>query len=134
MKRLIYALLLLLLINFSQAQIIREMKFENVKLETVLKALSEVSQMSLVFDPAISQDLQKTVSVSIYKPVPVGEAFNIILKENNLIAVPIDAKVYRITKAGSISVSVAELEEREIKEIVSFLKARVSPSAEIVLD
>lgn len=71
MKRLIYALLLLLLINFSQAQIIREMKFENVKLETVLKALSEVSQMSLVFDPAISQDLQKTVSVSIYKPVPV---------------------------------------------------------------
>lgn len=114
MKRLIYALLLLLLINFSQAQIIREMKFENVKLETVLKALSEVSQMSLVFDPAISQDLQKTVSVSIYKPVPVGEAFNIILKENNLIAVPIDAKVYRITKAGSISVSVAELEEREI--------------------
>jgi len=134
MKRLIYALLLLLLINFSQAQIIREMKFENVKLETVLKALSEVSQMSLVFDPAISQDLQKTVSVSIYKPVPVGEDFNIILKENNLIAVPIDAKVYRITKAGSISVSVAELEEREIKEIVSFLKARVSPSAEIVLD
>jgi type IV pilus assembly protein PilQ len=134
MKRLIYALLLLLLINFSQAQIIREMKFENVKLETVLKALSEVSQMSLVFDPAISQDLQKTVSVAIYKPVPVGEAFNIILKENNLIAVPIDAKVYRITKAGSISVSVVGLDEREINEVINFLKARVSPSAEIVWD
>lgn len=134
MKRFIYAFLLVLLISFSHAQVIREMKFENVKLETVLKALSEVSQMNLVFDPAISQDLQKTVSVAIYKPVPVGEAFNIILKENNLIAVPIDAKVYRITKAGSISVSVVGLDEREINEVINFLKARVSPSAEIVWD
>ncbi|MFN3976443.1 MAG: pilus assembly protein, partial [Aquificaceae bacterium] len=134
MKRLIYALLLLLLVNLSQAQMIREMRFENVKLETVLKALSEVSQMNLLFDPEISQDLQKTVSISIYKPVPVGEAFNIILKENNLIAVPVDAKVYRITKAGSISISVADLEDRDVREILNFLKARVSPSAEIVLD
>ncbi|MFN4320153.1 MAG: pilus assembly protein [Aquificaceae bacterium] len=134
MKRLIYTLLLLIFVNISQAQVIREMKFENVKLETVLKALSEVSQMNLLFDPAISQDLQKTVSISIYKPVPVGEAFNIILKENNLIAVPVDAKVYRITKAGSISISVADLEDRDIREILNFLKARVSPSAEIVLD
>ncbi|MFN3471737.1 MAG: pilus assembly protein [Aquificaceae bacterium] len=134
MKRLIYALLLLIFVNLSQAQMIREMRFENVKLETVLKALSEVSQMNLLFDPEISQDLQKTVSISIYKPVPVGEAFNIILKENNLIAVPVDAKVYRITRAGSISISVADLEDRDIREILNFLKARVSPSAEIVLD
>lgn len=134
MKRFIYAFLLVLLISFSHAQVIREMKFENVKLETVLKALSEVSQMNLVFDPAISQDLQKTVSVAIYKPVPVGEAFNIILKENNLIAVPVDKKVYRITKAGSISVSVVGLDEREVNEVINFLKARVSPSAEIVWD
>ncbi len=134
MRKALYLFLLLLIVHVSQAQIIREMKFENVKLETVLKALAEVSQMNLVFDPAISQDLQKTVSVAIYKPVPVGEAFNIILKENNLIAVAVDRKVYRITKAGSITVNVAGLEEREIREIINFLKARVSSSAEIVWD
>jgi type IV pilus assembly protein PilQ len=132
MKRVLMSVLLLL--SVSLAQTIKEMKFENVKLETVLKALSQVADMNVIFDPQVSQEASKTVSIAIYNPVPVGEAMNIILKEYGLIAVPIDRKVYRITKAGEISMSLSGLDDRQIEEFVKFLKPRVSPSAEIVID
>ncbi|MEJ7619528.1 MAG: pilus assembly protein [Aquificaceae bacterium] len=134
MKRMLGFILILLFVGFSYSQTVREMRFENVKLETVLKALAEVSGMNVIFDPAVSQDLQKTVSVAIYRPVPVGEAMNIILKEYGLIAVPADTKVSRITKGADISINVAGLDQKQIDEIINFLKARVSPSAEIVID
>ncbi len=127
-------LMLCILLSLSYAQMVKEMKFENVKLETVLKALSQVSGMNVIFDPQVAQDLAKPVSVAIYKPVPVGEAFNIILKEYGLIAVPVDKKVYKITKAGEINLSVAGLDDTQIDKFVNFLKPRVSPSAEIVID
>lgn len=132
MKKILLSILLLL--SVSLAQTIKEMKFENVKLETVLKALSQVAGMNVVFDPQVSQEVSKNVSIAIYKPVPVGEAMNIILKEYGLIAVPVDRKVYRITKAGEISISLSGLDDRQIEEFVKFLKPRVSPSAEIVID
>ncbi len=132
MRRALLTFLLLLCVAFGQT--VKEMKFENVKLETVLKALSQVADMNVIFDPQIAQDVSKPVSVSIYKPVPVGEALNIILKEYGLIAVPVDRKVYRITKAGELSISLSGLDDRQIEEFVKFLKPRVSPSAEIVID
>lgn len=132
MRRALLTFLLLLCVSFGQT--VKEMKFENVKLETVLKALSQVADMNVIFDPQIAQDVSKPVSVSIYKPVPVGEALNIILKEYGLIAVPVDRKVYRITKAGELSISLSGLDDRQIEEFVKFLKPRVSPSAEIVID
>ncbi|MFN3813423.1 MAG: pilus assembly protein [Aquificaceae bacterium] len=127
-------LILCTLLGLSYAQVIKEMKFENVKLEVVLKALSQASGMNVIFDPEIAQDLTKSVSVAIYKPVQVGEAFNIILKEYSLIAVPVDKRVYRITKAGEINLNVAGLDETQVDKFVNFLKPRVSPSAEIVID
>ncbi len=127
-------LLLIFLVSLSYSQTVREMKFENASLQTVLKALSEVSGMNIIFDPEIAQDLQKTVSIAIYKPVPVGEAMNIILKEYKLIAVPEDEKVFRITKSAEINVNVAGLDEAKTNEIINFLKVRVSPSAEIIID
>lgn len=132
MRRALFIFLFLLGLSFAQT--LKEMKFENVKLETVLKALSQVADMNVIFDPQIAQEVSKPVSVSIYKPVPVGEALNIILKEYGLIAVPVDKKVYRITKAGEISISLSGLEDKQIDEFVKFLKPRVSPSAEIVID
>ncbi len=134
MRKVLGFIVILLFVGFSYSQTVREMRFENVKLETVLKALAEVSGMNVIFDPAVSQDLQKTVSVAIYRPVPVGEAMNIILKEYGLIAVPADTKVSRITKGADISINVAGLDQKQIDEIINFLKARVSPSAEIVID
>jgi len=127
-------LILCVLIATGYSLTLREMRFENAKLETVLKALAQVSELNVIFDPTIANDLQRPVSISIYKPVPVGEALNLLLKEYGLIAVPVDAKVYRITKAGEISLSVGPLGEDQIRKIVDFLKARVSPSAEIVID
>jgi type IV pilus assembly protein PilQ len=122
------------LISLAYATTLREMRFENTKLETVLKALSQVAELNVLFDPNISADLQKPVSVSVYKPMPIGEATNLILKEYGLIAVPVDAKVYRITKAGELTLNVGALGEDQVRKIVGFLKERVSPSAEIVID
>ncbi|QID32493.1 pilus assembly protein [Pampinifervens florentissimum] len=134
MRKVLGFIVILLFVGFSYSQTVREMRFENVKLEAVLKALAEVSGMNVIFDPAVSQDLQKTVSVAIYRPVPVGEAMNIILKEYSLIAVPADTKVFRITKGAEININVAGLDDKQINEIINFLKARVTPSAEIVID
>ncbi len=134
MKRMLGFILILLFVGFSYAQTVREMRFENVKLETVLKALAEVSGMNVIFDPAVSQELQKTVSVAIYRPVPVGEAMNIILKTHNLIAVPVDTKVFRITKSGDLTFDVAGYTDKQMRELINILKTRVSPSAEIVVD
>jgi type IV pilus assembly protein PilQ len=127
-------LIIILSISLAYATTLREMRFENTKLETVLKALSQVVELNVLFDPNISADLQKPVSVSVFKPMPIGEAINLILKEYGLIAVPVDAKVYRITKAGELTINVGALGEDQVRKIVSFLKERVSPSAEIVID
>jgi hypothetical protein len=48
-----------------------------------------VAEFNVIFDPNISADLQKPVSVSVFKPMPIGEAINLILKEYGLIAVPV---------------------------------------------
>jgi type IV pilus assembly protein PilQ len=127
-------LIIILSISLAYATTLREMRFENTKLETVLKALSQVAELNVIFDPNISADLQKPVSVSVFKPMPIGEAINLILKEYGLIAVPVDAKVYRITKAGELTLSVGALGEDQVRKIVGFLKERVSPSAEVVID
>jgi type IV pilus assembly protein PilQ len=131
-KRLL--LIIILFVSLAYATTLREMRFENTKLETVLKALSQVAELNVIFDPNISADLQKPVSVSVFKPMPIGEAINLILKEYGLIAVPVDAKVYRITKAGELTLSVGALGEDQVRKIVGFLKERVSPSAEVVID
>jgi type IV pilus assembly protein PilQ len=127
-------LIIILSISFASATTLREMRFENTRLETVLKALFQVAELNVLFDPNISADLQKPVSVSVFKAMPIGEAINLILKEYGLIAVPVDAKVYRITKAGELTLSVGALGEDQVRKIVSFLKERVSPSAEVVID
>jgi type IV pilus assembly protein PilQ len=131
-KRLL--LIIILFVSLAYATTLREMRFENTKLETVLKALSQVAELNVIFDPNISADLQKPVSVSVFKPMPIGEAINLILKEYGLIAVPVDAKVYKITKAGELTLSVGALGEDQVRKIVGFLKERVSPSAEVVID
>jgi type IV pilus secretin (or competence protein) PilQ len=127
-------IILCALVSLAYATTLREMRFENTKLETVLKALFQVAELNVIFDPNISADLQKPVSVSVFKPMPIGEAINLILKEYGLIAVPVDTKVYRITKAGELTISVGALGEDQVRKIVGFLKERVSPSAEIVID
>ncbi|MEN3034346.1 MAG: pilus assembly protein [Aquificaceae bacterium] len=130
----LFMVLILLFFVYAPAQTVREMRFENVKLETVLKALAESASMSVIFDPAIAPDLQKTITVSIVKPVPVGEVFNLVLKEYGLIAVPAEGRVFKITKASQLSFSLAGLENKQVDELLQYLKMNVSPSAEIIVD
>jgi type IV pilus assembly protein PilQ len=132
--RKLWLIILFAIVSLAYSTTLREMRFENTRLETVLKALFQVAELNVIFDPNISADLQKPVSVSVFKPMPIGEAINLILKEYGLIAVPVDTKVYRITKAGELTLSVGALGEDQVRKIVGFLKERVSPSAEIVID
>ncbi|WP_457601002.1 pilus assembly protein [Hydrogenivirga sp.] len=128
------ALLLIVLASFTFSQTIQEMKFEDVKLDTVVKALAKVVKKNVIIDPGIKDVLGTKVNIYIQEPVSVEEAFNILLKEYGLIAVPVNDDIYKITKAGEIEVSIKELEEADIEKLIDLLKRRVSPSAEIVID
>jgi type IV pilus assembly protein PilQ len=129
-----WVLLLLILVATSLSQTIQEMRFEEVKLDTVIKALSKAVKKNVIIDPKIKDVLNTQVSIFIQKPISVNEAFNIILREYDLIAVPVNEDIYKITKASELEVSIEELDEEDIKELIEFLKRRVSASAEIVID
>ncbi len=124
----------LLMVYSAHPQTIKEMKFESVKLEVVVKALSKAVGKDIIIDPDAKELLDKTANIYIQKPVSVQEAFNIILKEYGLIAVPVSKNIYKITKAGETEISTKELTEKDIEKVIELLKRRVSPSAEIVID
>jgi type IV pilus assembly protein PilQ len=114
MKKLL--LIIIFFVGLAYATTLREMRFENTKLETVIKALFQVAELNVIFDPNVSADLQQPVSVSIFRPMPIREAINLILKEYGLIAVPVDTKVFRITKAGELTLSVGALGEDQVRK------------------
>jgi type IV pilus assembly protein PilQ len=120
MKKLL--LIIIFFVGLAYATTLREMRFENTKLETVIKALFQVAELNVIFDPNVSADLQQPVSVSIFRPMPIREAINLILKEYGLIAVPVDTKVFRITKAGELTLSVGALGEDQVRKIAKFSK------------
>ncbi len=136
MRRVFYLSFIYLIAFFTyvNSQTIREMKFENVKLEIVLKTLSEVSKKNIIIDPEISGELGKKVSVSIYRPVKVEEAFNIILREFDLIAVPVNKNIYKITKAEELTQNIEDLSEEDIKNLLKAIRNRLSPVAEVTID
>jgi type IV pilus assembly protein PilQ len=115
-------LIIIFFVGLAYATTLREMRFENTKLETVIKALFQVAELNVIFDPNVSADLQQPVSVSIFRPMPIREAINLILKEYGLIAVPVDTKVFRITKAGELTLSVGALGEDQVRKIAKFSK------------
>ena len=73
--RKVLLLVLCVLIATGYSFTLREMRFENAKLETVLKAMAQAAELNVIFDPAIGPDLQKTVSISINKPNPNSLGF-----------------------------------------------------------
>ena len=134
MSRVVWVALLLLFVWVAQAQTIREMRFENVKLITVVKALAKAVGKNVIIDPEVKKELDQEANILIQKPVSVEEAFRIILKEYGLIAVPVNKEIFKVTRAGEIEVSVKELERKDIEKVINLLKKRVSPAAEIVID
>ncbi len=124
----------LILCSLSFPQTVREMRFEEVKLDTVIKALAKVVKKNVIIDPEVKDILKKTASIYIQRPVSVNEAFNLILREYGLIAVPVNREIYKITKAGEFELDIRELTEKDVEKLIDFLKRRVSPSAEIVID
>ncbi|MDQ7038295.1 MAG: pilus assembly protein [Aquificota bacterium] len=123
-----------LLLSAGFPQTIKEMKFENVKLSTVVKALAKVVGKSVIIDPDVEKILDKEANIFIQRPVSVDEAFNIILREYGLIAVPVNREIYKVTKAGELEVGIKDLDDKDIDKVIGLLKRRVSPSAEIVID
>ncbi len=133
MKKVLSGLLFIFL-SLSFSQTIREMKFENVKLETVIKALAKTIDKNILIDPEIKEIINKTANIYIQKPLSVNKAFNIILKEYGLVAVPVNDVIYKITKAGELELDISDLTDKDIEKLIDLLKSRVSPSAEVVID
>jgi type IV pilus assembly protein PilQ len=126
--------LLVFMVCGGFSQTIKEMRFENVKISTVIKALAKVVGKNVIIDPDVRKVLDKEANIFIQKPVSVEEAFNIILREYGLIAVPVNKDIYKVTQAGELELSIKELDDKDVDRIIRLLKRRVSPSAEIVID
>ncbi len=126
--------LITLVLGISYAQTVREMRFEDVRLDVVLRSIAKVVEKNVLIDPKIKDLLNQKVSIYIQKPVSVNEAFNLIIKEYGLIAVPINENIYKITKAGELELDIRDLTDDDITKLLDLLKGRVSPSAEIVVD
>ncbi len=157
-------LLLISLIFFgvtSYAQtkdmVIKEMKFENVSLDTVLKALIKVTGKNIFIDPAINEqpkDLEaswnygrysakiylypnrmaQNVNIFIGRPMSVNEAMKLIMKEFGLIAVPVDGNTYKITSLAKLEIGITNMRDKDVNEFIDLIKGRVSPSAEVIVD
>ena len=135
MKKVLFVFLLIAFTTSGVlSQTVREMRFEDVKLDTVLRSIAKVVNKNVLIDPKIKDILSQKVSIFIQKPVSINEAFNLIIKEYGLIAVPINEDIYKITKAGELELDIRDLTDDDIKKLVELLKGRVSPSAEIVID
>ena len=136
MKKVLIIFLILIspLVGSVNSQTVKEMRFENVALDTVLRSLAKVVGKNVLIDPKIQGALSQKVNIFIQKPVSINEAFNLIIKEYGLIAVPINKDIYKITMAGELELDIKDLTDSDIKKVVELLKGRVTPSAEIVID
>lgn len=140
---------------------ILEMKFQNVPLEIVLKAIADVADVNLIFDPVVKMRLTSTqrditkrfgqeefaqervqdkgileqpVNFFINKPIKLLEAFNIILKEYDLIAVPLAGNTYSISKAVEYKLDIKGISGDNLERLIKLIESRVSPAAEVVID
>ncbi len=134
MKGFIIFILLLVVSLNTYSQVLKEVKFDEVELKTVIKSLAEALELNIIIDPEISEILDRKTSVNISRPLSATEAFNIILKEHGLIAVPVDTNIYKITKADEITIKFETLDEEAINRLIEILKPLVSPSARITID
>jgi type IV pilus assembly protein PilQ len=135
MRRIWLPFLLLVFINIvAFSQTVREMRFEEVRLDVVIRSIAKVVNKNVLIDPKIKDVLNQKVSIFIQKPVSINEAFNLIIKEYGLIAVPINETIYKITKAGELELDIKDLTDDDLAKLLELLKRRVSPSAEIVVD
>ncbi len=135
MRKLLLTHTLLLFIAFLvSAQTIREMKFEEVSLDVIVKSIAKLADKNVIIDPSVKDLLSTQTSIFIQKPMDINKAFNIILREYGLIAVPVNDDIYKITRAGEIELNINGLSSEDIDKLVKVLKDRVSPSAEIVID
>ncbi len=160
MRRLLLALILVPIMVLAQTEgvLIKEMKFENVNLDTVLKALVKITGKNIIIDPAINETppnigsgfwihgrysarvytykdrMNQKVNIVINKPMPVNEALKLIMKEFGLIAVPIDKDTYKITALAKLEIGITDMKDRDVNEFLGLIKSAVSPSAEVVID
>ncbi len=71
--------------------------FQDAEIKSILRSLAEVSGFNLVIDP----DVKGVVNISLPKPVPWDQAFDIILKINGLDS-EVNGSIIRVATAASL--------------------------------
>ncbi len=163
MRKLVLLLLLVPILSLTQPPqgglIVKEMKFENVNLDTVLKALIKITGKNILIDPSIQEGkavdvakkewsygryfaklytypnrMSQKVNIFISKPLSINEAMKLIMKEFGLIAVPIDKDTYKITTLAKLEIGITNMRDKDVNEFLDLIKNKVTPSAEVVID
>lgn len=139
MKRREYILILVLLIyaySFASQRILVE--FSGAKLSTVVEAISQATNVSVIWDKDAVVQKDKLVYVSIKRYTDSEKLLNTILLENGLIAVK-ENDIYKIRVADeymfSISPEIIRTLGKDVFDSVLYtIKSNVSSSALVEID
>ena len=114
------------------------LEFTNAKLSTVVDAISQTSNINVIWDKDAISQKDKLVYVSIKKYYDADKVLNLILNENGLIAVK-EGEIYKIRLADEYFVSIPpevirSLGKEVFDEVVLTVKNNASNSAKIEAD
>ncbi len=138
-----------------------EMSFENVPLEAAIKTLSIVAGINLIVDPVLKGGFEKEVrspgerlsteslreeyplssgylfrliNIFIKKPTPLEDVMKMMIRESDLILVPIKRDTYLLTKAIEYKIDITGVQQEALEKVIELIKDIVSPGAEVVID
>jgi type IV pilus assembly protein PilQ len=138
MKKVIVASIITLSVfNISYAEKISA-EFRNAKFSTVVEALSQVSNINVIWDKDASAYKDKMISLSVRKPIEAEKLFKVVLLENGLIPVKED-DFYKLKVADEYIISVppeiiTAFGKDVFDNLVAQTKKYVSRSASVNVD
>ncbi len=128
--------LIFVLKGFAEEKISAE--FSGAKLNTVIDALSTLSKKNIIWDRNAVKYKDKTVYLSIQKPVEIETLFDIVLSENGLIYTK-NGNIITIKEADQFfayvpAVVIKQIGKNTFDSLIEIVKKNISPNAKLEIN
>ncbi len=128
--------LIFVLKGFAEEKISAE--FSGAKLNTVIDTLSTLSKKNIIWDRNAVKYKDKTVYLSIQKPVEIETLFDIVLSENGLIYTK-NGNIITIKEADQFfayvpAVVIKQIGKNTFDSLIEIVKKNISPNAKLEIN